>query len=68
MTKSWYDSEEDIIGIELNKGTYWKSIETQSGLVIDISKNGKILGLEIPHAKKVLAGSAKKVLQAIPAR
>lgn len=69
MKKSvWYDEEEDIFGIQVFKGAYWKSIETPEGIVIDVSKDGKILGIEIPKAKKVFSGETKKVLQAALAR
>jgi uncharacterized protein YuzE len=61
--ESWYDKEEDIIGIQLFKGEYWKSIELPNGKVIDISKNGKIVGLEIANAKKIFSGETKQVLQ-----
>ncbi len=61
--ESWYDKEEDIIGVQLLDGKYWKSIELSNGIVIDVSEDGKIIGIEIPNAKKVFSGEAKKVLQ-----
>ena len=65
MTKqSWYDKEEDILGIQLDKGGYWKSVELPNGIVIDISKDGKIIAIEISNAKKVFSGEARKVITA----
>ena len=59
----WYDQEEDIVGINFAKGEYWKSVELSNGVVLDISKDGTVLGLEIANAKNVFSGASKKVLQ-----
>ena len=61
--ESWYDKEEDILNIELREGKYFKSIELDNGIVIDISKDGTILGMEILMASKVFS-NAKEVLKA----
>ncbi|HZX34685.1 MAG TPA: DUF2283 domain-containing protein [archaeon] len=61
--ETWYDEEEDIIGIQVFEGDYWKSVELPNGVVIDVSKEGKILGIEISNAKKVFSGETRKVLQ-----
>jgi uncharacterized protein YuzE len=66
--ESWYDREEDIMGIQLYKGHYWKSVELPQGIVIDVSKSGKIMGIEIPNAKKIFSGKTKKVLEQAKAR
>ena len=61
--ETWYDEDEDIMGIQLFKGDYWKSIELPNGIVIDITKDGKVMSLEISNAKKVFSGETRKVLQ-----
>ena len=61
--ETWYDEEEDIIGIQVFEGDYWKSVELPNGVVIDVSKEGKILGIEISVARKVFYGETRKVLQ-----
>jgi len=61
--KSWYDKEEDILGVRVANGTYWKSVELDSGIVVDISKEGLILGFEILKASKVFS-KAKEVIKA----
>lgn len=66
--ETWYDKEEDILGIQLYTGDYWKSVELPSGIVIDVSKTGKILGIEISNAKRVFSGKTKKVLETATAR
>jgi uncharacterized protein YuzE len=48
----WYDSEEDILGVQVSRKKYWKSVEIAPNVIIDISKTGEITGFEIAHAKK----------------
>lgn len=50
--KTWYDSENDIIGANFSREKYWKSVELPNGVVIDISRDGKITGLEIFKASR----------------
>ncbi|PIN76296.1 hypothetical protein COV18_00075 [Candidatus Woesearchaeota archaeon CG10_big_fil_rev_8_21_14_0_10_37_12] len=61
--ETWYDKEEDILNIELNTGESWKSIELAEGIVIDVTKEGKIVSFEIPHASKFFTGDVKKVIE-----
>ncbi len=61
--ESWYDTEDDILNIELREGKYWKSIELGNDVVIDIAKDGTILGIEILTASKVFS-KAKEVIHA----
>jgi len=63
MEKIWYDKEEDILNIELNKGEYWKSVEIPNGVIIDVSKDGIITGIEILKASKVFIGDVRKVIK-----
>jgi uncharacterized protein YuzE len=50
----WYDSEEDILGIQVSSKKYWKSVEIAPNVVVDISKTGEITAFEISNAKKSL--------------
>jgi len=61
--KRWYDKEEDILNIELEDKEYWKSIELPNGVVIDVSKDGAIISIEILRASKVFSGDVKKVIE-----
>jgi uncharacterized protein YuzE len=61
-TENWYDEEEDILGIRVREGEYWKSVELPGGIIIDIDKNGEILGFEIWKASKLFLGDAKKII------
>lgn len=63
MTEKWYDREEDILGIHIQDKEYWKSIELPNGIIIDISKNGEIIGLEVLKASKIFSGDIKKVIE-----
>lgn len=62
--KSWYDKEEDILNLELSDKEYWKSIELANGIVLDISKDGSITGIEILKASKIFSGDVHKVIEA----
>jgi len=62
MTR-WYDKEEDILGIRIQDKAYWKSIELPNGIVIDISRDGEVLGMEIHKASRIFAGDIKKVIE-----
>ncbi|MEK6963141.1 MAG: DUF2283 domain-containing protein [Nanoarchaeota archaeon] len=59
-----YDSEEDILDIQFSDKPYWKSIELPNGVVLDISKDGDVIAMEIIKASKVLAKSGKEVIEA----
>jgi len=67
MKRITYDSEEDILNIEIQKGHYWKSIELPNGFVIDITRDGSLLSIEILGASKVLSGDAHKIIDAVKA-
>ena len=62
MTR-WYDKEEDILGIRIQDKEYWKSIELPNGIVIDISKDGEVIGIEIHRAHKIFSGDIKRVIE-----
>jgi uncharacterized protein YuzE len=52
MNELWYDAEEDVLGIQLRKKEYWKSVEVASNVVVDLDKNGEIIGIELLKAKE----------------
>ena len=60
--EQWYDKEEDILGVRLQEKEYWKSIELANGIVIDVSRDGSVIGIEIPKASTVFSKDAKKVI------
>ena len=53
--KSSYDKEEDILNVQLQEKGYWKSVELPNGIVLDITKDGKIMGIEILRASKIFS-------------
>lgn len=61
--ESWYDEEEDILNVQLKDKEYWKSIELPNGIIIDVTKDGVIMSIEILRASKVFSGDVKKVIE-----
>lgn len=61
--ESWYDKEEDILNIQIQDEEYWKSIELPNGIIIDVSKEGIITGIEILEASKIFSGDIRKVIE-----
>lgn len=61
--EKWYDSEEDVLNIQLSKKKYWKSVELSNGMVLDLSKDGTIISIEIMKASKIFSGEFKQVIQ-----
>ena len=60
---SSYDKEEDILNVQLQEKGYWKSVELPNGIVVDITKEGKIMSIEILRASKIFSGDVKKVIE-----
>lgn len=52
MSELWYDAEEDVLGIQIGRKQYWKSVEVAPNVIIDLAKNGEIVGVEILKAKE----------------
>ena len=63
MKEITYDKEADILNIDLENKEYWKSVELSNGMVVDISKDGSIVSIEILWASKFFSGDAKKVIE-----
>ncbi len=60
----WYDKEEDILGIRIQDKAYWKSVELPNGIVIDVSKDGEVISMEIHKASRIFSSDVKKVIEA----
>lgn len=52
MSETWYDREEDVLGIQLKDKGYWKSVEVSKNVVVDLAHDGEIIGVEILGAKR----------------
>ena len=61
--ESRYDKEEDILNVQLQEKGYWKSVELPNGIIIDVTKDGKIMAIEILRASKVFSGDVKRVIE-----
>jgi|TARA_B100001971_G_C18131328_1_gene504979 uncharacterized protein YuzE len=62
--ENWYDEEEDILGIRFQDGEYWKSIGISDNIVVDISKERGMIGMEIHNASDTFSGDIRKVIEA----
>ncbi len=67
MVETFYDKDEDILNVQLKESGYWKSVELPNGVVIDISKDGKIVALEFRRASETFSGDLKMVIEAATA-
>ncbi len=65
MKKNRYDKEEDILGIQIKEGEYWKSVELPDGIVIDVSKNGEVISIEIHRASRIFSGNVRRVIESV---
>ena len=59
----WYDKEADVLNVEINDKTYWKSMEIGEGIIVDIAKDGSMTSIEILNASKLFHGEAHKVIE-----
>jgi uncharacterized protein YuzE len=52
MSETWYDAEEDILGMHVKGKPSWRSVEVSDQVIVDLSKEGEIVGVEIHGAKQ----------------
>ncbi len=52
MSETWYDEEEDVLGMHVKGKPSWGSVEVGKNVVVDLSKEGEIVGVEILGAKQ----------------
>jgi uncharacterized protein YuzE len=64
--ESWYDEEEDILGMVLADKPYWKSVEA-GNVVLDLSHDGTIIGIDIMKASEILE-DVPSVLESLQAK
>lgn len=50
--KITYDPETDIMDIKFSKGNYDVSEEIKEGIIVDLTKDGKIISIEILDVSK----------------
>jgi len=64
MENITYDKKADVLNINLTESKkYWKSIELPNGIIMNISKEGEILSIEILWASNFFSGDARKVIE-----
>ena len=57
-----YDKKVDAMYIQLKKGSYDRTKKVSEDILIDVGKNGDVLGLEILDAGKILGRVPSKGL------
>ncbi len=62
MSKVWYDGEEDVLGIQVADKKYWKSVEVSDNVVVDLSSDGGIIGIEIFNARHLFKRDAPLIV------
>ncbi len=55
-----YDPKRDIIRIKFQDGKYDISKETDEGVVIDLTKDKKIMAIEIPYVSEKIPNKSLK--------
>lgn len=63
MARIKYSSDIDVLNVELKKGKYEISQEIAEGVILDLSKDGEILAIEIIDAVKRLAKPVARQLK-----
>jgi len=58
-----YDGDADAIYVKLRDGEISKTIEADPNFLLDLDRNGRLLGLEILNVKHLGAQKSKKVLK-----
>lgn len=48
-----YDKEADALYVELNKNKIYKTREESDNFLVDVDKNGNVVGIEILNASKI---------------
>ncbi len=62
MTEVWYDKEADTIGIMLKDKSHWKGVEVSKHVVVDLAKDGEIVGIEILGVKEAFKKDAPLIV------
>jgi len=62
MAEMWYDEEADTIGIMLKDKTHWKGVEISKHVVVDLAKDGEIVGIEILGVKEAFKKDAPLIV------
>jgi uncharacterized protein YuzE len=68
MAEVWYDKEADAIGIMLKDKNHWKGVEVSKHVVVDLSKDGEIVGIEILGVKEAFKKDAQLIVSRTPSK
>ena len=62
MEEIYYDKQEDVLDIQFSEKEYWKSLELEQGIVLDLAEDGSLIGIEIPRASELFQGEFQRVI------
>ena len=62
MSETWYDKEEDILGMHVKGKPSYGSVEVGKNVVVDLSKEGEIVGIEVHGAKRYFKENAPQMV------
>ena len=62
MSEIWYDAEEDTLGIMLKNKNHWKGVEVSKHVIVDLAKDGEIVGIEILGVKDAFKEDAPLIV------
>lgn len=62
MSETWYDEKADVIGIMLKNKRHWKGVEVSKHVVVDLAKDGEIVGIEILGVKQAFKKDAPLIV------
>ncbi len=62
--KHWYDAAADALFVRFSDAKIMESEEMRPGVVLDFDQNGKLVGIELLDARKMLPPDALTSLQA----
>jgi uncharacterized protein YuzE len=62
MSEVWYDEEADAMGIMLKNRRHWKGVEVSKHVIIDLAKDGEIVGIEILGVREAFKEDAPLIV------
>lgn len=62
MSETWYDEKEDVLGMHVKDKLSWRSVEVSRQVIVDLSKEGEIVGVEIHGAKQFFKKDAPLIV------
>jgi uncharacterized protein YuzE len=62
MSETWYDEKADVLGIQLKNRRHWKGVEVADHVIVDLAKDGEIVGIEILGVRQAFKKDAPLIV------